>query len=172
MFPHCCRTVLLYAPTIMRQPEGLKFSHPVPYPRWRESARQSWVCSGAGAEQGLERIPLFWAVWCLGFEDLYQSEKSSVIRRWVKAPALFQNKCKKNKQTNPDSEDPGPPFHTDGHWNWMPCLGLGASFRFRMSQEWDQTSGFSYFLPNNKEETPTPNYSFSVLRNNQKWWKW
>lgn len=54
LLQHC----LLYARTITRQSGRLKISHPVPYPRWRKTARQSWACSGAGAEQGLERIPL------------------------------------------------------------------------------------------------------------------
>ena len=63
MLPHCGRTVLLYALTVMRQPGRLKRSHPVPYPRWREKTnkkknkkmpRQSWVCSRApgGARLG------------------------------------------------------------------------------------------------------------------------
>lgn len=58
MLPHCGRTVLLYALTVMGQPCRLKRSRPVPYPRWREKKkkmpRQSWVCSRApgGARLG------------------------------------------------------------------------------------------------------------------------
>lgn len=38
-----------------------------PTPAREKNATQSWVCSGAGAEQGLERIPLFWGCWMSRF---------------------------------------------------------------------------------------------------------
>ena len=68
MLPHCGRTVLLYALTVMRQPGRLKRSHPVPYPRWREKKKQKTKkCPDRAGfvheprvEPGLERIPLFW----------------------------------------------------------------------------------------------------------------
>lgn len=72
------------------------------------------------------------AVGCLDFwRFIFISKvtKSSVIRRWVKAPALFFNKCK-NKQTNADADSWAPDHLLDGYC--VLCLGLGTSSKFRM----------------------------------------
>lgn len=73
---------------------------PLP-PLEKRNVRQSWVCSGAGAEQGLERIPLFRGCWMSRFWRCISKVTKAVLSEGGLRPrALFLNKCKTNKQTN------------------------------------------------------------------------
>lgn len=106
MFPHCCRTVLLYAPTIMRQPGRLKFSHPVPYPR-RRGKKKKMPGRGGFVRQPVwgpawREFPLFWAFMMSRFWKIYiKSGEIGVIRRWMKASVRCLDA--QNKHTHPDS---------------------------------------------------------------------
>lgn len=138
---------------------------PLP-PLEKKKKRQSWVCSGARAGQDLERIPLFWGCWTSRFLKIYiKSDKSSVIRR---PPALFSNKCK-NKQTNADADRWASDHLPDGYC--VLCLGLGTCPKFRMGQEWKQTSGFLlFFLQTTRHQLPIIHAaSWGIIRSGTKW---
>lgn len=157
----------------MRQPGGLKFSHPVPYPRWRKSARQSWVCSGAGAEQGLERIPLFWG--CLMsrvWRFISKVGKAVLSEGGLRLLTVLKPG---QKQTNKSwfrvgwGLDPRPPSVQMAARRL--ALDLGHLSHLGWAKNENKLQVSLIFLPTTRK-TPTPNYSFSILRNHEQQWKW
>lgn len=98
---------------------------PLP-PLEKKNVRQSWVCSGAGVEQGLERIPLFRGCWMpLFWRCISKVTKAVLSEGGLRPRALFLNKCKTNKQTNAYSDSWIRDYLPDD--SCMPCLGLGIS---------------------------------------------
>lgn len=97
MLPICGRTVLLYAPTIMRQPGRLKFSHPVPYPAREKMPNRAGFVPELGWGSACRAFPFLelFDVWIL--KIYIKSKRSCVMGRWAKSLALFLKNARKNK---------------------------------------------------------------------------
>lgn len=161
MLPHCGRTVLLYALTVMRQPGRLKRSHPVPYPRWREKKKNKkqknaqtelGLFTSPGWSQAWRGFPFSGAVWCLDFEDLYQKWEKQCYWKVGEGSSCFLNTCK-NGQIDTSA--------FSGLKGWITslmapvCLVLDSGHLLNLgwARGEKQTLGVSHFPIDSKEGT-------------------
>ena len=156
MLPHCGRTVLLYALTVMRQPGRLKRSHPVPYPRWREKKKKQKTkkCPDRAGfvheprvEPGLERIPLFWGCVMSRFWRFISKVRKAVLLKGGWRLQLFFKHMQKwtNRHIRVQWSE-GLDHLPDG--SCLPSVGLGTSFKFGMGPRWEtnfRCLSFSYW---------------------------